>query len=83
MARNDDAYRRELDLIFQEIDDRAALAREQDLVGELERFGSSPRETRILRQRLEKFAMTSKKMAESEAHAWANTVLERLIAALK
>jgi hypothetical protein len=77
-----DAYerrRREIDLIFQDLDDRAAMARRQEWIATLEAYGTSQREMTELRRELMKLARTKGK-TDAQAELWADAELRRLAA---
>jgi hypothetical protein len=84
VARIDDyeRRRRELDLIFQELEDREVAAHKSEWLSKLEAYGTSQRDVNSIRRELLKVAQRKGK-TETEAELYADRVLQRLLALME
>jgi hypothetical protein len=71
--------RRELDLIFQELEDREVAARREEWISALEAYGTSRKEMNAIRRDLLKMAKAKGK-TDGQAQQWADAKLRRFAA---
>ena len=80
MAKNDDDYRKGLDRLFQEMEDRKQIANEQELRERIRKLGGTDKAIDQLVQWVEELARADHGIkTQAQAHAWACAFLSRAL----